>query len=150
MIVTFFVILITLLIQIQILPIFCLKLDLMALVTIYYGLLSGWKKGLFVGLIAGIFTDVFSGGVLGLSSFGLVICGVLAGYSKGMLLLRYWILRVSLVFVLTILNLCIYSILSVLFYGKSLLSIFNSQWLIISLGNAIVAAALFWIVDRHE
>lgn len=147
---TLLVILIVLLIQIQLLPILGIKLDLLALVTIYYGLLSGWKKGLGVGLTAGILQDIFSGGILGLAPVGLVICGILAGYSRRMLLLRYWIVRVMLIFILTALNLGIYSVLSALFYKKSLLEIFSSQWLVISLGNTIIAGVLFWVVDRYE
>ena len=146
----FLALLIVLLIQIQILPIFCIKLDLLALITIYGGLSYGWKRGLAVGLIAGLLQDIFSGGILGLAPVGLATCGILAGYSKTMLVLRYWIVRVCLVFILTALNLGIYLGLSIFLYQKSFLGLFGSQWLVICCGNTIIAAVLFWIMDKYE
>lgn len=147
--IAFLIILAALLIQTQLLPILGLKLDLLVLITIYFGLLYGWKRGLIVGLVSGLFQDVFSGGMLGLAPIGLAACGILAGYSRQMLLLRYWVVRISLVFVLTALNLGIYLVMLTFFYQKSFLQLFNSQWLLISLGNTIVAAVLFWLVDRY-
>lgn len=148
--IAFLALLAVLLVQIQILPVFCIKLDLLALVTIYWGLSYGWKRGLTVGLTAGLLQDIFSGGILGLGSVGLAICGILAGCSKAMLFLKYWIVRVCLVFILTALNLGIYLGLSVFLYQKSFLRLFGSQWLAISCGNTIIAAILFWLMDKYE
>lgn len=127
----------------QFIPLLGLRVDLLAFVTIYFGLLSGWKRGLGTGLLAGILQDIFSGGVLGLAPIGLVTCGLLAGYSKKMLILRYWFVRVSLVFILTLLNMLIYFSLLLLFSQGDYLNVFKSQWLAVSLGNTVIAVIVF-------
>lgn len=142
-------ILLAFIVQIQILPILGLRLDILLFITLFYGFLYGWKTGAGVGLIIGLLQDIFSGGMLGLSSVGLIACGILAGYTRGMLLLRYWIVRVSLVFILTILNLLIYFGLSIIFSQNPFCSFFKTRWLLISFENTILAGVVFWLVDRY-
>lgn len=137
------------LVQSQILPMLGLKLDLLLLTTLYYGFLYGWKKGCGVGLLAGLVQDVFSLGLLGLTPVGLVTCGLFAGFAKRMLLLRYWIVRVGLVFVLTMLNLLIYLGVTRIFSQTWLYTSFINNWLIVSLSNTITAGIIFWLVDRY-
>lgn len=145
----FLLTLLVLVIQVQILPIFNVQLDLLILVTIYWGLVGGWQIGLWTGLMSGFIQDVYSGGVFGLAPIGFVMCGLLAGYSRKMLLLRYWPLRISLVFLLTALNLLIYLIMSSFFYDQSLFVLFKQQWFSICIGNTIIAALVFWFLDRR-
>lgn len=135
--------------QVQLLPAIGLKLDLMILITVYWGLLRGWRVGLGVGLLVGILQDVFSGGPLGMSAVGLVVCGLLAGYCRRMLLLRYWLVRVSLVFLLTILNFIIYFSLLSFLSGTKSLYVLQDNWFVVSLGNTILAALVFWLQDRY-
>ncbi len=140
----------SLILQIQLLPLVGIKLDLLVLVTIYWGLLHGWQVGLGVGLLAGLLQDTFSGGLLGLAPVGLISCGLLAGYCRRMLLLRYWIIRVGLVFLLTVLNLVVYLSLTTLFSQAHYLAIFRSAWFPLALGNTILAAVIFWVQDRYS
>jgi len=149
MIKTFLIILSALLVQIQLAPALGLKLDLMAMAVIYLGMRYGWKRGLGAGITAGILQDIFSTGIFGITSIGLGICGVLAGYSRQTLLLRYWIVRIILVFLLTLLNLTLYLGISALFYKGTFLSLFSSQWFPICAGNTITAGILFWIIDKY-
>lgn len=136
--------------QMQILPLAGVRFDLLLIVTCYYGFLYGINTGLVVGLVSGLAQDVFSGGVLGVAPAGLVLCGLLAGYTRKILLLRYWMLRVAIVFIFTILNLAVYSFLIGLFSQGDYLGLFKKHWFIISTGNSIIAGVLFWLVDRFE
>lgn len=149
MIFIFFTILVALIAQMQIFPILGLELDLLLVVTIYYGFLYGWKVGSGVGLVAGILQDIFSFGMLGMAPVGLVTCGLLAGYSRRVLILRYWIVRVGLVFVLTVLNMVVYLGVSNMLFQGELYVLLKAKWFVIGIGNAIVAGILFWLVDRY-
>lgn len=126
-----------------------MKLDLFLLITLYCGFLYGWKRGCGVGLAAGLVQDVFSHGMLGLSSVGLVICGLLAGFARRVLLLRYWILRICLVFILSVLNQLVYLGAANIFSQGGLYTIFRSNWIAIGIGNTIAAGIIFWLVDRY-
>lgn len=136
-------------IQSQTLHMVGVKLDLLLLTTLYYGFLYGWKAGAGVGLVAGLVQDVFSLGLLGLTPVGLVACGLLAGFARRLLLLRYWIVRVGLVFILTVLNLLIYISVTRIFSQTGLYTLFKNNWLIVSLSNTITAGVIFWLVDRY-
>ena len=149
MVFMFFVILLTFIIQIQVLPLAGLRLDLLLLITVYYGFLYGSRLGAGIGLLVGLLSDVFSAGVFGLAPVGLVFCGILAGYTGRMLLLRYWIIRVSLVFIFTILNLAVYSAMTKTFSQTELFSIFAKQWFIIGILNTIIGGTIFWLVDKY-
>lgn len=149
MIYLFIAILIAFIAQMQVLPILGLKLDLLLFATIYYGFLYGQGFGAGIGLVAGLLQDVFSFGILGLSPVGLVTCGLLAGYTRRMLLLRYWIVRVGLVFVFTVLNLIIYLVMTKIFSQTQLFLLFRAKWLMIGFGNTIMAGIVFWLVDRY-
>lgn len=149
MIFIFFTILVALIAQMQIFPILGLELDLLLVVTIYYGFLYGWKVGSGVGLVAGILQDIFSFGMLGMAPVGLVICGLLAGYSRRMLILRHWVVRVGLVFVLTVLNMVVYLGVSNMFFQGELYVLLKAKWFVIGIGNAIVSGVVFWLVDRY-
>lgn len=142
-------ILLALVVQMQVLPVLGLKIDLLLFIALYFGFLHGWKTGAVVGLAVGLLQDIFSGGILGLAPIGLITCGLLAGYARGMLLLRYWIVRVSLVFILTVLNLVIYFGLSMIFSQNAFYSFFKTKWLVIGIENTILAGAVFWLVDRY-
>lgn len=126
-----------------------MRLDLFLLTTLYCGFLYGWRRGCSVGLVTGLVQDVFSLGMLGLSPVGLVICGLLAGFARRVLLLRYWVIRIGLVFILTILNLLIYLGVANIFSQGGLYTIFRNNWLAIGTGNIIVAGVIFWLVDRY-
>lgn len=137
------------LLQIQLLPLMGFRADLPVLATICLGFLYGWRRGLAFGLVSGFFKDVFSGGILGLFLICPAICGVLAGYSRRLLLLKFWIVRVGLVFILTLLNLTIDFLLLAAFHKKTFPELFNLRNLLIPLGNTIIAGILFWLMDRH-
>lgn len=145
----FFIILLAFIAQIQVLPILGFRLDLLLFVTIYYGFIYGWRFGAGIGLLVGLAQDIFSGGMLGLGPIGLVVCGLLAGYCKRMLILRYWIVRVGLVLILSILNLLIYFGLTNMFSQTRIYMVFRNNWLVVSLGNTIFAGAIFWLMDRY-
>lgn len=150
MLYVFFSIILAFIFQMQVLPVLGIRLDLLLFVTLYYGLLYGGTVGAGTGIVIGLFEDVFSGGMLGAAPIGLVICGLLAGYTRKVLLLRYWIIRVGLVFVLTMLNSVIYTTVSKMFFQIQLFSVFKIQWFAIALGNAVFAGLVFWLVDRAE
>ena len=145
----FVILLITLLVQIQLVPVLGIKLDLLVLLTIYWGLLRGWQIGLGVGLLAGYLGDIFSAGRLGLFPFCLVLCGLVAGYSRGLFILRFWVVRVALVFLLTLLNVIVYMFLVSFFYNMELIEVYDSGWFSLCINNTVLAALLFWLQDRY-
>lgn len=149
MVFIFFVLTITFIIQTQVLSVLGLKLDLLLFITIYYGFLYGWKRGAVIGLFLGLLQDIFSGGLFGLAPIGLVSCGILAGYAGRMLLLRYWLVRVGLVFVFTIINLTIYLIAVRIFSEAELLLIFKKEWFITGILNTIIGGIVFLAVDKY-
>jgi rod shape-determining protein MreD len=145
----FFSILIAFVFQIQILPMLGIKLDLLLFVTIYYGFLYGPNVGAGVGILAGLLADVFSGGTLGIASAGMVIAGFLAGQSKKILLLRYWFIRVFLVFIFTLLNMAVYWFINETFFNANLMLVFEENWFRVSFGNTIFSGILFMLADRY-
>lgn len=136
--------------QIQILPIFDIKLDLLLFTALYYGFVYGSSVGGGVGILAGLLQDIFSGGILGMGPVGMVVCGLLAGYTRRVLLLKYWIVRVMLVFVFTVLNLFIYLLISDVFSQIDLFPVFKANWFRLGFGNMIFAGLIFWFIDRNE
>ena len=146
----FFIIFIALIAQLQIIPLFNLPVDFLLIITLYYGFLYGWNIGAGVGLLSGILQDIFSGSVLGLSSVGLFICGLLAGYSRQILLLRYWTVRVALVFLFTITNMLIYVIIAQIFMQIDFFYVFSKKWFIMSFWNVLFSGFIFWTIDRYE
>lgn len=146
----FFSILLALIFQMQVLPVLGIRLDLILFVTLYYGFLYGSTVGAGIGMVAGLLQDIFSCGILGASPVGLIICGLLAGYTRRTLFLRYWILRVCLVFAFSALNLAVYLAVLKIFFQADILPVFKNNWLALSIGNAIFAGLIFWLVDRTE
>lgn len=144
----FFWMLVAFILQTQVLPILGIKGDLLLFITVYTGFLYGWTRGMGTGFIAGLMQDLFSFGQLGLSSVGLVTCGMLAGYCRRTLLLRYWFMRVGLVFMFTILNLIIYLGIARLF-SQDVYIILKADWLMVPIGNTIIGGIIFWVVDRY-
>ena len=147
---TLLVILLVFIMQTQFFPLWGIRLDLFLLVTVYYGFLYGVRAGVGVGLGIGLLQDIFSGGLLGINPVGLIICGMLAGYCRRMLLLRYWLIRVLLVFIFSLLNLLISLVISQMVYHIRLSGIFADIWLPVCAGNTIIAGLIFWIGDRYE
>lgn len=136
--------------QTQILPVLGVKLDLFLFVTLYYGFLYGASAGTGIGIVTGLLQDVFSYGTLGIAPIGLVTCGLLAGYIKKTLLLRYRFVRIILVFILTILNLLIYAVCAKMFLQKDIFSEFAGNWFKIAGLNTVFAGIVFWLTDRNE
>jgi len=145
----FFSMLVAFVFQTQVLPVLGIKLDLFLFVTLYYGFLYGPNVGAGVGIFTGLFQDIFSGGMLGVSSVGMIITGFLAGESKKILLLRYWFIRVILVFVFTLLNMAIYLAINETFFDTNVVAVFKEYWFSVSIGNTVFAGILFWLADRY-
>lgn len=146
----FLVIILVFIMQTQFFPWWGIRLDLFLVVTVYYGFLAGIWVGAGIGLGAGFLLDVFSGGLLGITPVGLIICGMMAGYCRRMLLLRYWLVRVCLVFVFSLFNLLIYLVITQMVYHIRLNEIFTNIWLPVCAGNTVMAGIVFWIGDRYE
>lgn len=146
----FLSVIIAFILQTQLIPVLGLKLNLFLLIVLYYGFLKGPLMGIVVGLAVGLLQDVFSIGILGVSPASFVICGLLAGICRKVFLLRYWIIRVSLVFVLSVIYILIYSSLVNFIFQNGVILILKENLLAESLTNTIVAGILFWIFDRYE
>jgi rod shape-determining protein MreD len=145
----FFSIILAFICQTQVLPIFGIKLDLFLFVTLYYGFLYGPNVGAGVGILTGLFQDVFSGGMLGVAPVGMIIVGFLAGQSRKILLLRYWFIRIVLVFVFTLLNMAIYLAINEAFFDTRFALVFKDYWFSVSIGNTVFAGIMFWLADRY-
>jgi len=70
--------------------------DLPLLLVMSWGLLRGGREGLVWGFVAGIFTDLFTGGPFGAATLSLMAAGALSGQGQN-IVFRHYLLLPSLV-----------------------------------------------------
>jgi len=79
-------ILIALVLQITILDLIAIgwvRPNLLLIVTVFYAISGGSRRGLATGIFAGALADIFSAGPMGLNTVALGVCGYLCGYFAG-------------------------------------------------------------------
>ncbi len=82
-------------------------LDLFAVATIGFGLVSGRMVGMATGTAAGLVQDAFSGGILGLNGLSKTTLGYLAGIAGRKLIIRGWTARFMYFSVASVLDLMV-------------------------------------------
>jgi rod shape-determining protein MreD len=76
--------------------------DLPLLLVLSWGLLRGWREGAIWGFVAGIFTDLFSGGPLGAATLSLMAAGALSALGRNVVFRHYLLLPPLIAFAGTV------------------------------------------------
>ncbi len=132
-------------------PVAGVKPDLLLVIIVVGGLLSGVKTGFFLGFLAGTLQDSFLGGMLGILTLVKLIVGCLNGFIEGHFFKENYLLPPLFVFVFTLIHETIVILFSrQLLFNINYVKILQTVIIPEAIYNAILGFILYIIFYKLE
>ncbi|MDP8262366.1 MAG: rod shape-determining protein MreD [Candidatus Ancaeobacter aquaticus] len=124
--------------------------DLLLIAIVFFCLRAGWRKGLVIGVCAGIFIDTFTVGRFGAYILTYGLTGICLGLVTYKLYFENPVTQSLIVFIATIGTAVTYFSLYSIFFGISLWPLLFTRVIAQSFSNGIWAIIIFFILWRFE
>ncbi len=119
--------------------------NLVLITTVCYGLLQGFRSGLYFGLLAGLCLDLAGSGVLGINIIILGLLGFVAGYLERLVFKGYLVIPLCTVLAGTVIaELFSYTILLSFGWRIEFLSFLGATLLPLCLYNLVLTAPVYF------